>query len=127
MLLVGLKYLSSKIKRLRQIARFYTESLQDIVTCPQENGSFSVYYSYTIITDQRNELKDYLSSKGIETKIQHHILMPYHTAYRNLPPFDIPVARQLVKQILCIPNHEKLTDAETKHIVENIHEFFARS
>ena len=72
----------------------------------------------------RDDLKRYLSSKGIETKIQHPILMPYHSAYRNMEVGEMPIAERLVNRILCIPNHEKLTTGETEYIVKSIKEFF---
>ena len=71
MLLVNLKYVNQTIARHREIAKQYTDRLRDVVTCPQDDGTCHVYYSYTIITDKRDELKEYLYSKGVETKIQH--------------------------------------------------------
>ena len=124
MLLVEFKYLQDKIKRLREIARFYTQSLDDIVTCPREDRSYHIYYCYTILTEKRNELKAFLLSKGIETKVHHPILMPYHTAFRRLPKYNIPVADRLVNQILSIPNHEKLTNEEIEYIVSCIKSFY---
>lgn len=124
MMLVNLKYVEKKIKCRRNIAAVYSEALKNIVICPREDGSYHSYYSYTIIADKRDELKEYLLSKGIETKIQHPILMPYHTAYRYLPKFNIPVAEHLVKKILCIPNEETLTMNEIEYIVECIIEFY---
>ena len=63
------------------------------------NNSFHSYYSYTIITERRYELKEYLQTKGIETKI--------NTTYRcrimrriKEDAAEIPVAESLVEQIL---------------------------
>lgn len=127
MMLVNLKYLNKKIKRLRKIATIYTEGLKDLVTCPKDDGTYHVYYSYTIITSQRDELKTHLETKGIETKIQHPILMPYHTAYKNKYPCDIPVAETLVKKVLCLPNEESLSLKEIEYIITCIREFFGTS
>jgi len=125
MLLVNLRYLKENINRRREIARIYTESLKDVVVCPkEEDGYYHTYYTYTIISEKRNELKDYLARKGIETKIHHPILMPYHRAYRHLPKFNIPVAEKLVNQILSIPNHEKLEEEEIVYIIKCIRSFF---
>ena len=124
MLLIQFKYLNAKIEKHRQIATYYTESLKNIVTCPWDDDSYHIYYSYTILTEMRDDLKRYLSSKGIETKIQHPILMPYHSAYRNMEVGEMPIAERLVNRILCIPNHEKLTTGETEYIVKSIKEFF---
>lgn len=124
MMLVNLKFLDDKIEKRRKIAHIYNEALKDIVICPRDDGCYHIYYSYTIITEKRNELKDFLYSKGIETKIQHPILMPYHSAYKHLQGFHIPVAERLVNQILCIPNQEDLTTKEIEYIIKCINDFF---
>ena len=124
MMLVELKYLQDKIDRRRKIAEFYDKALKDVVICPGRDESYHIYYSYTIVAERRDELKKYLDSKGIETKIQHQILMPFHTAYRHLPQPLIPVAERLVKQILCIPNQEDLTAEETDYIATHINKFY---
>ncbi|UCD55354.1 MAG: DegT/DnrJ/EryC1/StrS family aminotransferase [Candidatus Omnitrophota bacterium] len=124
MILVNLKYLTKKIELRRKIAKFYTQALKDVVICPEEDDSSHVYYSYTIIAEKRDELKEYLCSKGIETKIQHPILMPYHTAYRHLSKFSIPVAESLVNKILCVPNEENLTFKQANYVVNCIKEFY---
>ena len=126
MLLVNLKYLKEKIKRTQEIAQKYTRSLKDIVICPQDDGTSNVYYSYTIMTPRRDELKDYLESKGIETKIQHPILMPYHAAYKNRYQPKIPNAQRLVNQILCIPNEEILQTEQIDYVIAVIKEFFEK-
>lgn len=126
MLLVNLNYLEDKIARRRKIAQFYSQELEKTVACPQvDEGFFHTYYSYTITTPERDRLKEFLLAKGIETKIQHPILMPYHNAYRTtLPKFKLPVAERLVDQILCIPNHEEMTFEEIEYVVACIRKFF---
>ena len=52
MLLVNLKYIDQTIARHRETAKLYTERLHDVVTCPKDDGTFQVYYSYTIVTDK---------------------------------------------------------------------------
>lgn len=125
MLLVNMGYIQEKIVRRRANAQFYTESLGEVVICPWEDeGYHDVYYNYTIISERRDQLRDYLASKGIETKIQHPILMPYHTAYRHLPRAHIPIAEHLVERILCIPSHENLKIDEADYIAGCIKEFY---
>ena len=121
MMLVNFKYLDQRIARLREIARIYDMHLEGVVKCPPADNSFHTYYSYNIVVENRDRFEKYLLDRGIETKIQHPILMPYHTAYRNrLTPFDIPVAEKMVKHIICIPNHEKLRDEEVEYVVKII-------
>ena len=124
MMLVSLKHIDEKIRKRREVARFYSQELKNSVGCPEFDDSGHVYYSYTITSDQRDELKEYLDSKGIETKIQHPILMPYHTAYKDLYKCHIPVAERLVSEILCIPNDEHVSMQDAEYVVKSIRSFF---
>ncbi|MFA7239071.1 MAG: DegT/DnrJ/EryC1/StrS family aminotransferase [Sulfuricellaceae bacterium] len=125
MMIVGLRHFTKKMERLHQIAAYYFKNLKEIVTCPLNDGSYHAFYSYTIVTDKRDDLKDYLASCGVETKIQHSLLIPYHTAYRGRFDIKIPTAERLVKQILCIPSHEHLSDEDVAYITQCIKDFFA--
>jgi len=125
MLLVNLGYLEDKIARRRAIAEYYSEALGEDVVCPrEESGEFNVYYTYTIIADRRDQLRQHLADKGIETKIQHPILMPHHTAYAHLPRPHIPVAEDLIGRILCIPAHENLAMDQAEYVAQSIREFY---
>ena len=47
---------------------------------------------------------NFLHENGIETKIQHPILMPFHTAYKELyHSIYIPIAVKLVKKYYVLP------------------------
>ena len=125
MMNVNLRYVEKIIQRLREISKYYNQEMKNIVECPLEDESFHTYYSYTILTERRDELIEYLQNKGIETKIQHPILMPYHTAFRDkYPKYDLPVAEKLVDQILCIPNHNKLSNLEIEYVVNSLKGFY---
>ena len=126
MLSINLKYLQSKLDRLKAIATHYNENLKHLVICPQDPSTNHVYYTYTILTQRRDELKEYLASKNIETQIQHPILMPNQTAYRHLPRYNIPVAEKVVDQILCLPNHEHLSDEQVEYVIACIKEFLGK-
>ncbi|MFT4553361.1 MAG: dTDP-4-amino-4,6-dideoxygalactose transaminase [Chlamydiales bacterium] len=125
MLLVNLKGLGDKIAKRRRIASQYSESLKNLVTCPYDDSdSLHTYYTYTIICEERDELKRFLQSKAIECKIRHPILMPQHKAYQRFSTPPLPIAEYLVKQILCLPNHENLSPNEVETISSYIKEFY---
>ena len=126
LLLVEMGRVDAIIERRREIARFYAEALDGLVECPREpSEARHVYYTYSVQADRRDELKEFVENRDIETKIHHPILMPHHTAYRGKFRGDIPVAEQLHKRILSIPNHEKMTDEEAEYVAANIREFYA--
>lgn len=128
MLVVNLKYLEPIVQRRLEIAKFYTDALKGTLQVPevQLNGKDvpNVFFNYVVQTDRRDELKAFMESKGIEVKIHHPILMPHQPAYSHLPKYDILVAERVVKRILSIPNHEKMSQAELDYVVATIKEFF---
>lgn len=127
MLLVGLQKLDEKIAHRRMIAEFYSQALEGSVTClKQKEGYFSVFSEYTIIAEDRDRLMEHLTSQGIETKIRHPILMPYHTAYQHMAKPNIPVAERLISRILSIPNQEDVGIQEAEIVAGAIKEFYGR-
>ena len=126
LLLVELQRIDKIISLRRRIAAHYEGLLRDVAACPHEDtGSESVYYTYTIQVDHRDELRDFMANSNIETKIHHPILMPYHTAYNGCFSTDIPVAERAVQRILSIPNHENMTDDEVDYVASTILHFYS--
>ena len=125
LLLIELGRIEHIIAQRRRIAAFYAEALQGLVECPKEDpGARDVYYTYTIQADGRDRLRPFLEEKGIETKIHHPFLMPYQTAYRDRFKPDIPVAERMVARILSLPNHEKMSAAQTEHVAASLRAFY---
>jgi len=116
------------IKKRRQIAASYSKKLDGIVETPREaKGERDVYYTYTIRADRRDELKDYLQSRGIETRIQHPYLMPQQPAYRRGRRGEFANAERLYKRILCIPVNEKLNRNQVDFVAASIKKFYTKT
>jgi dTDP-4-amino-4,6-dideoxygalactose transaminase len=99
--------------------------LEGIVRTPvEQDDEWDVYYTYTVQAKRRDELKIFLEQKGIETKIQHPILMPAQPAYRDNVWGDFENAERLVQQILSIPANEKITYEDVKYVAANIRDFY---
>lgn len=127
-LLQRLPRIDHVVEKRRAIASWYNEQLAGIVQTPKEQqGEWDIYYTYTIQADRRDDLKAFLENKGIETKIQHPYLMPDQPPYRTAGAAEVPNARRLVKRILSIPAHEKLTQAEVGYVASCIRAFYGGS
>ncbi len=90
----------------RKIAKFYNETLGKVVIVPtEENNEKHVYQTYVIRSDKRDELKEYLNSKGVEALV--HYPVPIHlqpaAKYLNYKNGDFPVVEKLSKEILSLP------------------------
>lgn len=128
MMLVSFDQLDPGIERRLVIATRYTQALEEFVRCPQAPATpddrTCVYFDYTIVTPRRAELRRFLEGHGIEVKIRHPLLLPDHPCYRHLDRPPLPVAERLVKQILSLPIHEKLTDSQVEYVIDCVTEFF---
>ena len=124
-LLEKIKDLNGIIIRRRAIARLYDDRLRNTVIVPIEKDSeYDVYYTYTIQVENRKKLTKHLAMHGIETKIQHPILMPNQQPYQNASCGNISNAKRLVERILCIPANEKMTDEDIHYISDCIIDFY---
>lgn len=124
-LLKRLPHVERIIQKRREIASWYNKQLAEFVEIPKEaEGEWDVYYTYTIQADHRDELKAFLEAKGIETKIQHPYLMPEQPAYPGTTREQFQNAQRLVKRVLCIPTHEKLTRTDVDYVSASIREFY---
>ena len=126
MMLVEMDYVEEIITKRRKAAAYYTEHLSDVIDCPEEKpGFYHTYYSYTVKIDERDALMAFLHQHGIETKIQHKILMPYHTAYKSRwPELHIPNANQVIEKILCLPCDDKIDENQLAYTVDCIKKFY---
>ena len=127
MMLVSFETVDAALDRRLAIAARYDAGLRDHVGCPPPPRSAadrsSVFFDYTITTPRRAELRRFLEQRGIEVKIRHPLLLPWHPAHRQERSGAWPNAERLVTQILSLPIHEKLTDAQIDYVIAAIAQF----
>ena len=120
-----LELLNDKIEKIKSICNHYNHLLKNIVSIPKldTSNSTSCYYSYTVQVDNREGLSRYLLKYGIETKVQHPILMCDQKPYLKSRSDNVTNARRIVNRILCLPANEKITKSEVKYISTLITKF----
>lgn len=123
-LLVRLRRLDSVLSARRENALYYHQHLRGLVVIPEESPQFrDVFYTYTIRSNRRDDLKQFLENRDIETKIQHPLLMPQHPAYHGSLG-HYPNAERLIREVLSLPIHEKLMPDQRAWVVESVQDFF---
>ena len=117
--------LSDKIDKIKSICAHYDYLLKNIVLTPKfdTSNSTSCYYSYTVQVDSREELAKYLLKYGVETKVQHPILMCDQKPYLKCRSDSVVNARRIVNKILCLPANEKISNSEVEYISNLITKF----
>ena len=122
---VKLKYLDEENARRREIARVYDERLAATpLRLPQRRGAIGhVYHQYVVRSDERDRLREYLRERGIGALVHYPAPVHLQPAYRD----RIAVHRnalleteQAARQVLSLPMHPFLTDAEVERVCEAI-------
>lgn len=123
-----LLHLDAWNERRRRWAGAYRELLKDApVTIPVEDANASsVYHLYVIVASFRNELKEYLASRGIATGVHYPVPVHLQPAYSCLgyQRGDFPVAEALAQGVLSLPLFPELTENLVEQICESILCFF---
>ena len=119
-----LPYLTSWNNERREHARHYNELLKDtpIVTPYVCSGNNPVYHIYAISASKRDDLQEYLKTKGIATGIHYPIPIHLQNAMKflNYKRGDFPVTEHTVSQILSLPMYAELENNEIEYIVDTI-------
>lgn len=126
---VKLRGLEGQLAGRRRVAARYAEWLAGTPVTPPAHDVTGrhAYYMYTVLTPRRDELRAYLDARSIRTQLIYPKLVPDQGAYREHPwraVDDLPVARSLVPQLLCLPMFAELTDAEVDRVGRAIRDFF---
>lgn len=127
---VKLRHLEEWNDARRRNAKIYNDLLpKSDVICPTEmEYAKHVYHLYVIRGAKRNELQNFLSSKGITTLIHYPIPIHLQEAYKELGMTigTLPVTEEIANKILSIPIYPELTRNQIEYVANVISEFFGR-
>ncbi len=86
-----------------------------------------VYHQYVVRVQKRDELRKFLSERGVSTEIYYPV--PLHLqkcfAYLGYAPGDLPEAERAAAEVLALPMFPELREDEQRWVVEGIAEFFS--
>ena len=108
--------------RRREIADKYNTLLSKYVKVP-ENRRGHVFHQYTILCNQRDELKEHLSQKGVGSGIYYPTLL-YNYAPMSEFEADCPNAKRLTELSLSLPVHPALSDSDVSKVIDSVISFF---
>lgn len=116
------------ISRRRYIASLYNEGLSSIdeiqLPMPPDDGDhFDVFQNYEIQAHRRDELKVFLSKKGIGSLVQWSGKAVHQFQELNFS-VNLPKTDKLFTEILMIPLNMSISDEEVAFVVETIKEFY---
>lgn len=123
----GLRHLDEGNARRRVHAAYLTQHLRGVQTPVEHSEAYHVYHQYTVRVKQgRDELAAYLRERGIETAIYYPLPIPHQPYYRELGYREaVPVAERLSREVLSLPVHPLLAQADLDKIVESVNTWAA--
>ena len=128
---VQLKRLDTWNEKRRQIASEYNDSLSDLggLIRPPSGDSFvrQVYHMYAVRCNRRDELRNWLSSRGVETGVHYTAPIHLQPIYREMFGYkggEFPNSEALCSNELSIPMHPRLTSEDVEFIGGAIQDFY---
>ena len=115
-------------ERRRSHAALYAAGLKDsgVMTPALPPSGQHNFHLFVVRTQQRDELRNFLVSKGIECGIHYPTPLHLTEAYQALgapKAGSLPVSEQLAQEILSLPMFPELTAEQIEYTVGTIHEF----
>lgn len=103
------------------------DATQHVIIPPRHPNRRHAYQVYTVtVTDQRDALRAFLATHGVETKIHYPVPLHLQPAARDLgyKEGDFPVAELQAKTMLSFPCNQYMTDEETDYVIEQVGHFY---
>jgi dTDP-4-amino-4,6-dideoxygalactose transaminase len=125
---VKLRHLDRWLSRRLRWASLYTSLLTDlpVITPRIASGNTHVFYAYVIRAPRRDALAEYLTDRGIGTRVVYPELAAFQPAYAPLgyEAGDFPVAEACKREILCLPLFPELTEDEVSAVARAVRDFY---
>jgi len=126
---VKLKYIDKWNSSRYKNSEKYNSALhgiEDIFLPKIHPRSKHIFHVYTLRTNLRDPLRDYLSNKGIDTGVHYPVALPYLQPFRelNYTPKQLPVASIYQDKILSLPMYPELSGTQINRICTAIKDFY---
>lgn len=101
---IKLEILADITNHKRELAKLYLDKLDDRFIKPIVHSDyFDVYHIFNIRHKKRNEIKEYLLSKGIKTEIHYPIPPHQQKAMHNILSGEFPISEEIHDTTLSLP------------------------
>jgi len=109
----------------RVIARQYLSEIQHPTIQIPEIKDFKAanFHVFPILSDQRDELQAYLTSKNIQTLIHYPVPPHKQNAYREWNQRSYPITEKIHLKELSLPVSPLQTQKETAYVCQCINQF----
>ncbi|MFA0221885.1 DegT/DnrJ/EryC1/StrS family aminotransferase [Vibrio splendidus] len=125
MLRVKLRYLDRETAHRRKIANEYNnEIVNSAIELPSwEHDEQHAFHLFVIKTSERDKLRLYLESKGIQCLIHYPIPPHKQKAYEEFNSLTLPITEKIHREVLSLPIGPTMDRKDILKIIEVINQF----
>lgn len=131
--LVQLRHLDEWNEARRRVARLYYKLLSDIeelILPPRPSGGVvPVYHQFVVRARRRDELRERLAERGVQTAIHYPLPIHLQPIYMELYGYkggEYPAAEEFCRTCLSLPMYPELELDDVRYVCETVREFFGR-
>lgn len=124
---IKLRHLDDWTRKRRENALYYNTMLRQYVTVPVQRDNYNhIFNQYSLLTDRRDELMEFLKQRGIATIVYYPVPLHLQDVFRHLgyKEGDFPVSERVCKRILSLPVYSELTEEEREYVTKSVIFFF---
>ena len=112
---VRLRHLDDWLSERHRLANLYMQYLPEHVRCISSTTG-DLHHLFVVRIESRDELKTYLASHGVETKVHFPKPLHRHSASWAQPKSQLPGADAWCQSVLSLPCFPGLTEAEVRRV-----------
>jgi dTDP-4-amino-4,6-dideoxygalactose transaminase len=124
-----LKKLEGNNQKRRENARFLSENLKGVMVPCVPEGCEHVYHQYTLRVPggKRDALRTYLQENGVGSEVYYPVPVHQQSFYVGELGYQLslPEAERAALEVLSLPVHPALSQADLETIVAKVNEFMA--
>lgn len=128
LLLWQLEKFNDQLNMRHLLSKHYYDGLKNLPVKIMVKEQFNYtgnFHKFVIQLDNRNGLRTFLNSHGIETRIHYSPCLYEHSVF-NKPSNPCIISEKLSKEVLSLPFYPELTLPEINYIVNCIKDFFKK-
>ncbi len=122
---VKLKYIKEWSEKRLAAAKKYMERLSPAVQLPViDQGNVHVFHQFTIQHDRRDDLKDFLETKGVPSAVHYPIPLHRQPGFTSLCRIvSASLSEKAADRVLSLPISPWITDEEIDYVCEQVNTF----
>ena len=108
--------LAAQTARRRELAALYRRELPAWLNTVADADAGHVYHLFPVRSSERDALQQHLRAAGVETLIHYPLPLTAQRAFAPASPAECPVATQAAGELLSLPLHPRLGEADVARV-----------